>query len=258
MLTTATSAASDLYDGYEHDAPNRSFMTLATVIAILTVPALLAITVGCTLLRRAFARQELLPEEIALAAAWIFFVGSLVWLGAFLNESTLLGFGPPWTWITAAHFAFAGFGALTITALSCRLVSSRRALRILRILLIAHPITYLVTAAGILGFRYCDEVAAASYQLIFVTQLGAVVLGRPTRIARAPLLLFVFALAVPVATMVPALAWAWSSPIFDIAGMVRYHGIVNAIGHVGFGLSAIAWGRAPSHSVILEATPSTP
>ncbi len=229
-----------------------------TLAAILTLPVLLAITVGCALLRRAFARQELLPEEIALAAAWIFIVGSLVWLGVFLNGSTLLGFGAPWTWITAAHFAFAGFGALTVTSFSCRVVSDRRALRILRILLIAHPIAYLVTAAGILGFRYCDEVAAVSYELIFIAQLGAVVFGQPTRIARAPLLLVVFALIVPVVTMVPALAWAWGSPIFDIAGMARYHGIVNAIGHVGLGLCAFAWGRTQSHSVIRESAHPTP
>jgi hypothetical protein len=229
-------------------------MSYATVVAILAVPVLLAITVGCGLLKRAIARPELLSEEIALAAAWIFVVGSLVWLGAFLSGSTLLGFGSPWTWITAAHFAFAGFGALTVTAFSCRMVSNRRALRILRILLVAHPVAYLVTSAGILGFRYCDEVAATSYGVIFVTQLGAVVFGQPTRIARAPLLLAVFALTVPVVTMVPALAWAWGSPIFDMAGMVRYHGIVNAIGHVGLGLSAFAWGRTPSHSVIHEKT----
>ena len=233
-------------------------MTLAAVIAILTVPVLLAITAGSTLLRRAFARQELLPEDIALAAAWIFIVGSLVWLGVFLNGSTLLGFGAPWTWITAAHFAFAGFGALTVTSLSCRVVSNPQALKALRILLIAHPVAYLVTAAGILGFRYCDEVAATSYGVIFVTQLGAVVFGRPTRIARAPLLLALLALTVPVVTMVPALAWAWGSPIFDIAGMVRYHGIVNAIGHVGLGLSAFVWGRTQSHSVIHERTHPAP
>lgn len=227
-------------------------MTLAAVAGLLAVPALVAITVGCTLLRRAFARQELLPEEIALAAGWIFIVGSLVWLGAFLSGSTLLGFSAPWTWITAAHFAFAGFGALTVTAFSCRLVSTRRALRTLRILLIAHPIAYLVTAAGILGFRYCDEVGAAGYFLIFVTQLGAVVLGRPHRVARAPLFLVACALTVPLATMVPALAWAWERPIFDMAAMVRYHGIANAIGHVGLGLFAFAWGRVPSHSAIEE------
>lgn len=224
-------------------------MNWTSVIAILAGPALLAIAAGSILLRRAFARDDLLPEEIALAGAWVFVVGGLVWLGVFLNGSTLLGFGAPWTWITAAHFAFAGYGALTVTSLSCRVVSSRQALQFLRLLLLLHPITYLVTAAGILGFRYCDEIAAASYEIIFITQLGAVLLGRPDRIGRGPGFLLIFALTVPVIALIPALAWAWGTPIFDMAEMALYHGIGNAIGHVGLGLVAFAWGRPLSHSI---------
>ncbi len=231
-------------------------MTLFASVSLVILPVLISITVGCLLLKRAFMRQELLPEEIALAAAWIFMVGSLVWLAAYFSGSTILGFGEPWTWITVAHFAFADYGALTVTSLSCRVVSSRRALRILRILLIAHPIAYLVIAAGILGFRYCDEVGAAGYLLIFVTQLVAVVFGGPHRMARGPMILAVVALSIPLVTMLPALAWAWGHPIFDISRMARYHGIVNAIGHVGLGIFAFAWGRVPSHSMIQEANNS--
>jgi len=233
-------------------------MTHTAVIALLAVPVLFAIAMGCVLLRRAFARRELLGEEVALGAAWVFVVGSLIWLGVFLSGSTLLGFGAPWTWLAASHFAFAGFGALTVTALSCRAVSNGRSRKILRILLIAHPVAYLITAAGISGFLYCDELGATSYGLIFVTQLGAFVFGQPNRIARGPLLLVVLALAVPVGTMVPALAWAWGDPILHIAGMVRYHGLVNALGHVGLGLAAFAWGRPQSHSPIRESTHRTP
>lgn len=227
-------------------------MSYAAVVAILALPAGLAIASGLILLRRAFAQSKILPEEIALAVAWVFVVGSLVWLGAYLSGSSLLGFGPPWTWITAAHFAFAGYGALTVTALSCRVVCSRGALRVLRLLLMAHPIAYLLTAAGILGFRYCDEIAAMGYELIFATQLAAVVLGRPTRMARGPLLLLVAALSVPVVTIVPAVAWAWGRPLFDLGGMVRYHGVVNAGGHVGLALAAFVWGRPGSHSQAQE------
>lgn len=200
------------------------------------------------MLGRALARRELLPEEVALAVAWVFVVGSLVWLGVFLSGSTLLGFGVPWTWLAAAHFAFAGGGALTVTALTCRLVSNPRALTMLRILLVTHPMAYLVTALGITGVRYCDELGAASYAFLFVTQLGAVVFGKPDRIARGPRFLVLLALTAPLVTMVPALSWAWGAPIFDIAGMVRYHGIINALGHVGLGLAAFAWGRPPSHA----------
>ncbi|WP_269543070.1 YndJ family transporter [Cerasicoccus fimbriatus] len=214
-----------------------------TVILILAAPALLAIFAGSFLLRRAWLLPARLPEEFALAVAWVFVVGSLFWLGVFLSGSTFLGFGAPWTWLTAAHFAFAGFGALTVTALSCRVVSSQRALSILRILVVVHPIIYLVTAAGITGIPYCDEVGAAVYEVLFVTQLAAVVCGRPTRMARGPRMLLMVALAVPVVTLIPALAWAFGRPLFDIAGMVRYHGTVNAVGHVGLGLVAFAWGR---------------
>ncbi|MCA9943886.1 MAG: YndJ family transporter [Ardenticatenaceae bacterium] len=224
-------------------------MTYTAVVAILAVPFLLAIIIGSILLKRAFALPKLLLEEIALAIAWVFVVGSLIWLGAFLTESTLLGFSAPWTWLTAAHFAFAGYGALTITALSCRVVSNQHALRILRILLIAHPVAYLVTAAGISGYPYCDELGAISYQLIFITQLWTVILGRPNRIARSPRLLLILALAVPIITLIPALAWALGTPIFDLARMIQYHGIVNAIGHVGLAFAAFGWGHPPSQHI---------
>jgi hypothetical protein len=224
-----------------------------TGAAVLALPIALAIAIGWRLLRRALARRDLLAEEVALAAAWVFIVASFVWLAVYLDGATLLGFGAPWTWITASHFAVAGFGALTVTALTCRAVSDARALVVLRLLLAAHPIAYLVTAAGILGFPYCDELGAAGYQIIFVAQLGAFALGRPDRIARGPRRLLSAALAVPVITMLPAIAWAWGHPMFDLDGMVRYHGIVNAIGHVGLALTACAWGRAPSHSPIRRA-----
>jgi hypothetical protein len=131
-------------------------------------------------------------------------------------------------------------------------------LKTLRILVIAHPVAYLVTAAGISGFHYCDELGATSYELIFITQLGAFVFGRPDRISRGPRQLVILALTVPVATLVPALAWAWGNPIFDIAGMIRYHGVVNAIGHVGLGLAAFALGRPQSHSTMREAVQGAP
>lgn len=226
-------------------------MSHTAVVTVLAVPLLSAILVGVILLKRAFSFPKFLPEEFALAFAWVFLVGSLVWLGVFLSGATLLGFSTPWTWLASAHFAFAGFGALTITALSCRVVSDIQMRKILRILLIAHPIAYLVVAAGISGFPYCDELGASSYLLIFTTQLWAVAFGKPDRIARSPRLLLTLALAVPVITLIPALAWAWGRPIFDLAGMVQYHGIVNAVGHVGLGLIAFAWGRPPSQHVAL-------
>lgn len=228
-------------------------MTPRLAIALCVLLAMAAVGFGYALLRRAFARREVLLEEIALAVAWVFLVGGFVWLAAFLSGSSLLGFDAPWTWLAASHFAAAGFGALTITALACRTVSGARALGTLRVLLAAHPIAYLVTAAGISGARYCDELGAAIYELIFVAQLCAVVFGGPYRISRGPRRLLLLALCVPVWTLVPALTWAWGHPMFDLTGMIRYHGLVNAIGHAGFGLAAFAWGRPSARSPLRTA-----
>ncbi|MEM7384531.1 MAG: YndJ family transporter [Verrucomicrobiota bacterium] len=231
-------------------------MSFPTVVAILAGPVLLAIAMGSVLLRRALAKTDVLLEEVALAFAWVFIVGSLVWLGVFLSGSTLLGFGAPWTWLTAAHFAFAGFGALTVTSGCCRVVSKARALRFLRVILFVHPMAYAVTAAGILGHPYCDELGSMTYEILFVVQLGAVVFGQPDRMARGPRRVLILALAVPVVTLVPAIAWAWNRPFLDMAGMIRFHGLINAVGHVGLGLAALVWGRPPSHSASPHREPS--
>ena len=223
-------------------------MSLASVIAVLTLPVLGAIGIGSLLLKRALARPRVLLEEYALAVAWVFVVGGMVWLGVFLSGGTLLGFGAPWTGLAAAHFVFAGGGALTVTALCCRAVSRPGALRLLRGLLVVHPAAYLVTAAGISGYPYCDEIGAVTYECLFVAQLGAFLVGRPELAVPVARRLVVVALVVPVVTLVPGIAWAWGKPLLDLGDMVRYHGLVNAIGHVGLGVLAFVWGRPQAHS----------
>ena len=220
-------------------------LTHATACALLAVPALAAVVVGWRLLRAALAQRPLRPEELARAAAWVFVVGGLVWLERFLTGTTLLGFDRPWTGLAAAHFGAAGFGALTVTAGCCRVVADPRALRVLRTVLVLHPVAYLIIAAGISGAPFADQLGATLYELLFVAQLGAALLGRPERIDPSPRRLLLLALGVPVLTLIPALAWAWGSPFLDLAGMVRAHGVVNAVGHVGLGLVALAWGRPP-------------
>ena len=113
-----------------------------------------------------------------------------------------------------------------------------------------HPVAYLTTAAGISGIAYCDKIGAISYELLFLAQLGAFSLGRPYRMPRASRALLTLALNVPIATVILAALWAWNHPVVDLWGMVRYHGLVNAIGHVGLGFLAFAWGRPASHSPI--------
>src|SRR5690606_24817188 len=56
--------------------------------------------------------------------------------------------------------------------------------------------------------------------------------------------------AIGCAVLRRAFARPWAIPIFNLAGMVRYHGLVNAVGHVGFGMVAFAWGRPRAQSPI--------
>jgi len=221
-------------------------MRLPLVIALLALPCIAALVLGGRQLLRALRRPQILPEELALAGAWVFAVGGLLWLGVHLRGASLLGFTAPWTWLAALHFFFAGFGALSLTALCCRATAHPRALKLLRALLLVHPAAYLITAAGIMGARACDEIGALGYALIFLCQGTAVWWGSPYRMPLAPMRLLRLSLAVPLFTMVPALAWAWNRPLFELPDMVRYHGIVNAIGHVGMGWLAFAWGRPPA------------
>jgi hypothetical protein len=218
------------------------------VISLLGPLAIVAITMGSLLLRKALLCKERLVEEFALALAWVFIVGSLVWFGAFLRGSSLLGFRSPWTWLAATHFAFAGYGAITITALTCRCLSRESAKKVLRVILITHPIAYLITAAGISGLPYANELGATCYEMIFLTQLIAFTTGKPNRIERGPRLILSFALTVPVLTMTLAIAWAWGNPYFDLSRMIKYHGLVNAVGHVGLGFVAFVWSHPKTHA----------
>jgi hypothetical protein len=216
----------------------------------LSIPILLSVVIAWLLLRRAYQRTQLLPEELALAFAWAFVVGGLMWLEAFSSESTLLGFGEPWTWLAAVHFAAAGYGVLTISALTCRVVSDARALRRLRVLLAMHPVVYFVTAAGLSGVAYCSTLGAFLYEALFIVQFVSYLRGMPNRMAKGPRIALIVALSVPVVTLLPALVWAWDSRRIHLSEIAYYHGVINAAGHVGLGFVAFLWGRPPAHAPI--------
>lgn len=97
-------------------------------------------------------------------------------------------------------------------------------------------------------------IALLTVPVLIAVGVGCVLLrrafSRENRMAAGVRWLVAVALVVPVVTVIPAIAWAWGRPILDMSAMIRYHGLVNAIGHVGLGLAAFAWGRPPSHSAI--------
>ncbi len=235
--------------------------------AFLVVLVSLAVVGGLVRLRDALARPVILAEEVALAVACAFVAGGAVWLRAGLTESTFLGFGAPWTWLTAAHFAVAGYGALTISALSARLIRSGWSRRVMHAVLVLHPITFAFVAAGITGLPYVDRIGAVGYLVLFVVQVGAVgaaavrapvgarhAAGLPRAVGVGMLLV---SLTVPVVTVLPAVAWALGSPFWDLDGMIRYHGIASALGHAVLGLAAMAILRPRPVVGILSAPLST-
>jgi len=217
---------------------------------LIVVYASLAIVVGALLFRRALLRPMILLEELALAFSWSYVVGGALWLRAWVTESSFLGFVSPWTWLTASHFHVAGFGALTVSALATRMTRSPPSRRIMHVLLLAHPVLFALVAAGINGASHAAEVGAIGYLALFVVQLALVGVAaarvpvgavHARGVARTIALgLLILALAVPVATLVPAVAWSVGSPLWNLEQMIRYHGIVNALGHVVVGLVALA------------------
>jgi hypothetical protein len=212
-----------------------------TSIAILALPAFALVVAGCWLLRELARRPLLLLEDLALVVSVFFGLGSLVWLEAYLAGATLFGFAAPWTWLTAAHFAVAGGGALALSSLLVRVLPTNRSRRVVQGLLLLHPLAFALTAAGIQGVPGLDEIGALAYALLFVTQALAFVFAFPSEGPRAARLALGLALLVPVITALPAFTWAWGLTAWDLDEMIRYHGVLNAAGHVGLGLAAILW-----------------
>ncbi|MBV1859515.1 MAG: YndJ family protein [Nannocystaceae bacterium] len=220
-------------------------MTHAAAVAMLSFPVLVTVRAGWVQLRRTARRSALLPEDLMLTLAWVFPLGAAVWLEAWLSNSSRLGFGSPWTWLTASHFMVAGFGALTVSAWMTRTIPTLRARRVMYGLLLLHPLAFAAVALGLTGVPFFDEVGAVAYEALFGIQAVLyLVAARPRGSWLARTLLGV-ALWIPVATLLPAVAWAWGHPVWSMDEMVAYHGLVNAIGHVGLGLGMLAWLRPP-------------
>lgn len=220
-------------------------MSHAAAVALAAGSAVVSTGVGLGLLRAALRRPILAFEDLALAMAWIFPIGAAVWFAAYLSGTSLLGFGAPWTWLTAAHFLVAGFGALILSAWLARTVHGTRPKAVMAGVLIGHPVAFAAVGGGIAGVAWLDEVGSVLYEVLFVTQAAVYFCAaRPhgSRFARG---LLGVALVVPTLTLIPAMGWAWGRPPWGLDEMALYHGVGNAVGHVILGLVALTW-LAPS------------
>lgn len=228
------------------------FVTHAGAVALLSLPVLGAVVAGMAMVREAARRPHLALEDLMMAFAWVYPVGAAFWLEAWLTDSSRLGFGAPWTWLTASHFMAAGFGALTVSAWLTRMTHGR-ARRVMHVLLFVHPVAFAAVAAGLTGVPMADEVGAPLYAALFVVQAGVVLFATERRGPFAARVGLGLAALVPVATLVPAVGWASGRPLWSMDEMVRFHGITNAIGHAGLGLAMLAWIRPQRRQHALDA-----
>lgn len=215
--------------------------------------------VGAFGARRLARRSHFDLAETCLDAGLIYLPVGAVWLIVSRAGTTLLGFGEPWTSLTAAHFHFAGFGVPLLAGLVGRALPSltdaagnepfgvRAAWRVSAWFAVIGPP---LTALGIATSRWL-ELAGATVMLVGAVGTGAMLLvlaigsSLPPRARR----LLGVAGVIPVATSALAFIWAASnflgSPFPSIPRMVRYHGIGNAVGFVALALVGFALARLP-------------
>lgn len=201
------------------------------------------------LVRLAERPRRCLPDLAADLARIYLPVGAL-WLAAYLGDLTVMGFAGLQCLLTAAHFHYAGFGACAVVALLGRSLDDEgdavgAPWRVLYTLggaglLVGVPLL----AAGIAVWRPLEHVAAWDVALA-TAATGLVLVRRATR-PSAGWARGMSALA-GLATLVSAtLALQFAAHGFArlggdaLARMVRYHGLVNALGFVGCALVAFA------------------
>jgi hypothetical protein len=165
-----------------------------------------------------------------------------------------LGFSDVIVLMTAVHFHYAGFALPLLTSLAARELGGFVArLAVLGVIagvsLVAAGITDSQVAHGLFPLHALELVAsgtlAASILLVGLLHLRLAL--RPGHPAVARALMAICGLA-PVGPMALAVLYAAGSYTdfvwFDIVQMIRYHGLVNALGFVLPGL--VAWSLVPA------------
>jgi hypothetical protein len=231
------------------------FAAILTVVAFTLPPgpvagalalgwlALTGIVALCGLLRF-FAHGFAQTEEVALDVAMLLLPVGSGWLICSRAGLQPGGFSEPIITLTAAHFHYAGFGALTLAGLAGRrLALDRPAVRLLYRLTVAGIIVAIPLVALAISDILPEPPGAIllAISLVALSGLVATLIPRVSPpLARG--LLIVSALA-PLLPMALASAYAlreqYPAITLTIAQMVRFHGLVNAIGFVLCGL--LAW-----------------
>lgn len=182
--------------------------------------------------------------QLADPAAFAYLGVGTVWLAADRLALEPAGFAPPFVQLTAVHFIYAGFASTLLASLTRRRLGGRapRSTAAAVVLIVAGPP---LVALGFTALDVLLTVGAVVLMagLYLVAGLWWFVLA-PTVGSMPRWALRVAALAV-LAGMVLAVHWAAGATFgfrsLSIPTMASTHGVLNAVGFVGFGLAA--WWR---------------
>ncbi len=201
-------------------------------------------------LTRFLARPVFAVEEVCIDAGLAYVPVSGVWLIAYTAGFPLLTFDPTIILLTAVHFTFISLGGLVIAGMTGRRLYGAGAWPVYRVIAVLTVLSPALVAVGITFTQFAGRlwleagsvvVLAASFLMLALLYTSG---GLPERRA-ARVLIVPSALALFV-TMGFALAYSlgrftglW---LVSIATMVQWHGWLNAVGFVFFGL--LAWNMA--------------
>lgn len=220
-----------------------------TAAAALTLPWLLFCALAAVHgLTRLASRSRLSAPELAIDVALMLLPGAAVWLLVYRGEWILGGFGGLAALLTASHFHAAGFGTLLMTGMLGRGLAEARLPRARKIhaattvaLLLAFPLLASGIATGIRAI----ELAGAGIYVVALPVLAGLQIAAALHLRGRPVGLRAL-LGLSAGSLLLATAFAGRFAVqgfygaaVPIATMLRFHGLVNALGFLGIGL--LAW-----------------
>lgn len=221
----------------------------ARVLAGLSAPWLLFCGLAAVHgLVRLLTRSRLSLPELAIDVSLMLLPGAAVWLMVYRGEWILGGFGGLAAVLTAAHFHAAGFGTLVMTGMLGRgLAEARlpRARKIHAVITVALLLAFPLLAAGIATGIRAIEVSGAGLYVVALPVLAMLQIAAAIHLRERPAGLRVL-LGLSAGCLLLGTVFAGRFAVqgfygaaVPIATMLRFHGLVNALGFLGLGL--LAW-----------------
>lgn len=214
--------------------------------AVLVLPWLATAVAGAVVAATWWlANRRGLVDAVWVAAAAYLVVGA-GWLGADRLDLEPAGFAAPFVQLTAIHFHYAGFAASMLAGCAWRWRPGRLPAAAVLLIAAAPPVVAIgFTTYGPLQVAGAGLLTAGLWLLAWETIRRIA----PATPPPARWLLVISALAT-LAPMVLAVQWAighnYGTPALSIPAMVRFHGVLNAVGFTLLGV--LGWRQQPHTS----------